>query len=125
MGSAKLRDPRRHQINAGERGELRYFCVASDYDGTFARDGPLQPTTVETLKRVHASGRKLVLTTGRTIDSLLRAFPEMKIFDLVATENGALLYNPTTDERRALDRATWHTKIRRETNYQHGYERRN
>jgi len=81
---------------------LRYFCVASDYDGTLAHDGQVQPTTIAALKRVRASGRKLVLTTGRTIDSLLSAFPEMKVFDLVVAENGALLYNPATAERRAL-----------------------
>jgi hydroxymethylpyrimidine pyrophosphatase-like HAD family hydrolase len=81
---------------------LRYFCLASDYDGTLARDSHVEPSTVQALKRVSTSGRKLVLATGRTVDSLRNVFPETSLFDLVVAENGAVLYNPSTDERRAL-----------------------
>ena len=59
---------------------LRYFCLASDYDGTLAHDGQVRPRTIEALKRVSASGRKLVLATGRTVDSLLIVLPEVFAF---------------------------------------------
>jgi hydroxymethylpyrimidine pyrophosphatase-like HAD family hydrolase len=81
---------------------LRCFCLASDYDGTLAHDGQVLPTTIEALKRVSASGRKVVLATGRTVDSLLSVFPEVSLFDLVVAENGAVLYNPSTKTHRAL-----------------------
>ncbi len=81
---------------------MRYFCLASDYDGTLAHDGQVLSTTVEALKRVSASGRKVVLATGRTVASLLTVFPEVSLFDLVVAENGAVLYNPSTKTHRSL-----------------------
>jgi hydroxymethylpyrimidine pyrophosphatase-like HAD family hydrolase/energy-coupling factor transporter ATP-binding protein EcfA2 len=81
---------------------LRYFCLISDYDGTLAHDGLVTASTLEALKRVKASGRKLVLATGRELPELLRVFPETSLFDLAVVENGALLYNPATGEKRLL-----------------------
>jgi hydroxymethylpyrimidine pyrophosphatase-like HAD family hydrolase/energy-coupling factor transporter ATP-binding protein EcfA2 len=81
---------------------LRYFCLISDYDGTLAHDGQVTTSTLEALKRVKASGRKLVLATGRELPELLRVFPETSLFDLAVVENGALLYNPATGEKRLL-----------------------
>ena len=81
---------------------MRYFCLISDYDGTLAHDGQVTPSTLQALKRVKASGRKLVLATGRELPELLRIFPETSLFDLAVVENGALLYNPATSEKRLL-----------------------
>jgi len=81
---------------------MRYFCLTCDYDGTIARDGRVPPSTVEALKRVSASGRKLVLATGRELADLLAAFPDISLFDRVVAENGALLYRPVTREQRLL-----------------------
>jgi HAD superfamily hydrolase (TIGR01484 family) len=96
------------QVSAGDlKGNLnlRYFCLISDYDGTLARDGQVAPSTLEALKRVKASGRKLVLATGRELPDLLNVFPEIGLFDLAVVENGALLYNPATGEGRLLGEA--------------------
>ena len=81
---------------------MRYFCLACDYDGTIARDGHVSPSTVEALKRVSASGRKLVLATGRELPDLLRVFPEISIFDRVVVENGAVLYRPERKDYQVL-----------------------
>jgi hydroxymethylpyrimidine pyrophosphatase-like HAD family hydrolase len=81
---------------------LRYFCLITDYDGTLAHDGQVTASTLEALKRVKASGRKLVLATGRELPELLRVFPETSLFDLTVVENGALLYDPATGEKRLL-----------------------
>jgi hydroxymethylpyrimidine pyrophosphatase-like HAD family hydrolase len=43
-----------------------------------------------------------VLATGRELPDLLRVFPETSLFDLAVVENGALLYNPATGEKRLL-----------------------
>ncbi len=69
---------------------MRYFCLVSDYDGTLAHDGKVTASTLEALKRVTASGRKLMLATGRELPELLRVFPETSLFDLAVAENGAL-----------------------------------
>ena len=81
---------------------MRYFCLCCDYDGTIARDGQVAPTTVDALKRVSASGRKLVLATGRELPDLLRVFPDVTVFDSVVAENGALLYHPVSKDQKVL-----------------------
>jgi len=81
---------------------IRFRVVATDYDGTLAKDGRVDADTLETLVRVQASGRKVVLITGRELDSLRSVFPELDRFDLIVAENGALLYDPSTGEEKPL-----------------------
>jgi hydroxymethylpyrimidine pyrophosphatase-like HAD family hydrolase/GTPase SAR1 family protein len=81
---------------------MRYHVLATDYDGTIARDERVAPEVVEALKRLKASGRKLILVTGREIDQLKAIFPEHTLFDRVVAENGALIYRPDTMEERLL-----------------------
>jgi HAD superfamily hydrolase (TIGR01484 family) len=81
---------------------MRYLCLCCDYDGTIAHDGRVKSSTMDALKRVSASGRKLVLATGRELNDLLRVFPEVTIFDRVIAENGALLYRPASRDEKPL-----------------------
>jgi len=81
---------------------MRYLALATDYDGTIARDGIVSQTTLDALARLGASGRKLILVTGRELDDLLRVFPEYRRFDRIVAENGALLLNPATGATRLL-----------------------
>ena len=81
---------------------MRFVALAVDYDGTLAWRGKVAPKTVDALARLAATGRKLVLVTGRELDELLELFPEIEVFDRVVAENGALLYRPATRERKAL-----------------------
>src|SRR5262245_30324507 len=81
---------------------MRYLVLAADFDGTLASDGRVAATTVDALERFAATGRKLVLVTGRELDELLAIFPGVGVFDRVVAENGALLYRPETRERAAL-----------------------
>src|SRR5712692_1887292 len=55
--------------------DMRYMILACDYDGTIARDGIVDETTIEALESVRQSGRKLILVTGRELDGLLQIFP--------------------------------------------------
>ncbi|TMD28292.1 MAG: HAD family phosphatase, partial [Chloroflexi bacterium] len=73
---------------------MHYLALACDYDGTLARDGVVSPQTIDALERVGASGRKLILITGRLLEDLQMAFPRLDLFTYVVAENGALLYNP-------------------------------
>lgn len=54
---------------------MRYLALACDYDGTLAADGHVQEETVAALERLLASGRKLILVTGRQLEDLLSVFP--------------------------------------------------
>jgi hydroxymethylpyrimidine pyrophosphatase-like HAD family hydrolase len=81
---------------------MRYTAIALDYDGTIAHDGGVPPHVMDGLSRLRASGRKLLLVTGRELEELLGIFPGIGIFDRVVAENGALLYRPETGERKEL-----------------------
>src|SRR5919201_596629 len=81
---------------------MRYLALALDYDGTLATHGSVDRNTVAALERVVASGRKLLLVTGRELDDLLRVFPDIRLFERVVAENGALLYRPEIREQKVL-----------------------
>jgi len=81
---------------------VRYLALAADYDGTLASNGTVAPETIEALRRLAASGRKLILVTGRRVDDLIQVFPEVAIFDRVVAENGPLVYRPQSRETRVL-----------------------
>jgi len=81
---------------------MRYFALATDYDGTLATHGRVLPPTIEALQRLRASGRKLLMVTGRELDDLGRVFDRLDLFDMVVAENGALLYTPATKQEKVL-----------------------
>ena len=81
---------------------MHYLILAADYDGTLATDGKVSEKSLEGLKRLQKSGRKLILVTGRQLDELLQVFPEVNLFDCVVAENGAFLYFPSTCEEILL-----------------------
>jgi len=83
---------------------MPYLALATDYDGTLASRGTVEPDTLEALRRLAATGRKLILVTGRRVDDLVRVFPEVAIFDRVVAENGPLVYRPQTRETRMLSK---------------------
>jgi HAD superfamily hydrolase (TIGR01484 family) len=84
---------------------VRYQALICDYDGTIAHDGKVGPATIEALERLVASGRRLVLVTGRDLPGLERDFDRLDLFERVVVENGALLYDPVTLTERLLTEA--------------------
>ncbi|MDZ4848657.1 MAG: HAD-IIB family hydrolase [Pirellulaceae bacterium] len=84
---------------------MRYQVLATDYDGTLATNGVVALTTVEALKKLLATGRRLVLVTGRELDELQAIFPYLDLFDWVVAENGGLLYQPLSKEEHTLAKA--------------------
>lgn len=77
---------------------MRYHVLATDYDGTLAHDGCVSNETIEALKRFVASGRRLILVSGRELPALKSVFSELQLFHWVVAENGGLLYEPSTDK---------------------------
>lgn len=81
---------------------MRFQVFATDYDGTLATHGSVDGATCAGLDRLRASGRKLLLVTGRELPDLKRIFPPLGLFDRVVAENGALLYRPDADQEQLL-----------------------
>lgn len=75
---------------------MQYRAIATDFDGTLARDGHVDAETLEACDRLRASGRKLILVTGRELPDLEKTFPQLAMCDLIVAENGAMLYDPAT-----------------------------
>ena len=82
--------------------KLRWQAIAADYDGTVANEGRVAKDTLQMLQRVRESGRKIVLITGRELESLQSVFTQLDVFDLIVAENGALLYHPSTRDEKLL-----------------------
>ncbi|MES1209866.1 MAG: HAD-IIB family hydrolase [Pseudomonadota bacterium] len=81
---------------------MRYHALACDYDGTLASHGHIDDDTRAALDRLIATGRRLILVTGRRVDDLQTVCPDLSPFALVVAENGAVLYDPAARELRAL-----------------------
>ncbi|MBI1917666.1 MAG: HAD-IIB family hydrolase [Planctomycetes bacterium] len=81
---------------------MRYLALACDYDGTLALNGLVDEPTLAALERLLASGRKLILVTGRELPDLQTIFPHLNLFERVVAENGALLYRPGSREEKRL-----------------------
>ena len=81
---------------------MQYAALATDYDGTIAHDGVVNATTLDALTRARHAGITLVMVTGRELDDLMRVFPHVELFHRVVAENGALMYNPATQENCVL-----------------------
>src|SRR5215510_11519373 len=81
---------------------MRYHALACDYDGTLAHNGRVNDETVAALERLRASGRRLIMVTGRELDDLRQNFSQLDLFDRGVAENGALLYSPKERKERLL-----------------------
>jgi hydroxymethylpyrimidine pyrophosphatase-like HAD family hydrolase len=81
---------------------MDYLALATDYDGTIATHGVVDDATLDALRRLRAAGRKLLLVSGRELESLAATFAHFELFDLMVLENGALIYEPATKRERPL-----------------------
>ncbi len=81
---------------------MRIMAVAVDYDGTLAKDGTVRQNTLAAIERLIASGRRLILVTGRMLADLLEVFPQAELCSRIVAENGAILYRPNTRDQKLL-----------------------
>ncbi len=83
-------------------GHMPCRALATDFDGTLATHGEVYPATVAALQEFAASGRKLILVTGRELPDLQGRLPGLHLFDRVVAENGAVLFRPSTGQEKLL-----------------------
>ena len=81
---------------------MYFLALATDYDGTIACDSMVDDDTVAALQALKQTGRRLLLVTGRTMESLRAAFPNLKLFDRVVAENGAIVFDPATERETVI-----------------------
>lgn len=81
---------------------MHYTALACDFDGTLAHDGTVERPVIDALERCRASGRHILMVTGRELQELLTIFNRTDLFDYVVAENGATLYCPATRNERLL-----------------------
>lgn len=81
---------------------MQFQVLATDYDGTLARDGKVDFATLAALERFRGSGRHVFLVTGRVMDELKSVFSRFDLFDVVVAENGGVLYYPSKDATKLL-----------------------
>jgi hydroxymethylpyrimidine pyrophosphatase-like HAD family hydrolase len=81
---------------------MRYLALATDYDGTLTVNGGIAAEAVSALERLHLSGRKAILITGRMLDDLRAVCPYLHLFDYVVAENGGVVHAPSTRETTVL-----------------------
>src|SRR5689334_7719842 len=80
----------------------KYAALATDYDGTIAQHGDVTESTHAALRKWKDSGRKLIMVTGRELPDLQKVCLFTKLFDCIVAENGALLFWPTTGEKKVF-----------------------
>lgn len=81
---------------------MRFRVLACDYDRTIALDAAMGEPVRRSLREVIASGRSLILVTGRTMDELRAVFDEFGLFARVVVENGAIVHDPSSGQDRML-----------------------
>jgi hydroxymethylpyrimidine pyrophosphatase-like HAD family hydrolase len=81
---------------------MDYLALASDYDETLASHGRLDDATIAAIERCRASGRQVILVTGREIDDLARVCPRVDLFARIVAENGALMVDPARGRETVL-----------------------
>src|SRR5579872_7270467 len=84
---------------------MRFAALATDYDGTLAHEGVVSDRALEALKQFRSSGRRVILVTGRTLESIASVFPNLDLFDRIVAENGSTIYNPSAKTERILAEA--------------------
>ena len=58
---------------------MRYYAIATDYDGTLAHHGGVEISTIRRLEKVRETGRKLLLVTGRRLEELLERAANLRV----------------------------------------------
>lgn len=81
---------------------MPYRALATDYDGTLATHGSVDSATIEALTSFGASGRSLIMVTGRQLSDLKRVFNRLDLFQRVVAEDGAVLYDPSVNREVLL-----------------------
>jgi phosphoglycolate phosphatase (TIGR01487 family) len=68
--------------------------IACDLDGTLTDERHPSPETWDLLRRVQSKGFKIVLVTGRVLESFIGGGPYSDVCEAIVAENGAVVHFP-------------------------------
>ena len=85
---------------------MYFIAFATDYDDTIAEDGVVAEATLEALRELKQSGRKLLLVTGRQLPDLKNVLPEIALFNLIVPRMAAFL-SPLLHARKSCVRSSF------------------
>ena len=74
----------------------KFQMVATDYDETIAIKGKFIANAEQALLQAKEAGYLISIVTGRGFDNLLHVCPQVRMFDSIVAENGAILYFPSS-----------------------------
>lgn len=82
---------------------MKLRVIALDYDGTIATEGQLHPDVRDAIEKVRRRGLTVVLATGRILADLRELIGDLRLFDAIVAENGAVNIFPQSgrSSRRA------------------------
>ena len=75
---------------------MRFVVLALDYDGTLAEHGSLNEEVRTAIEEVRRHGLIVVLVTGRIIRDLQKHLDNLRLFDIVVGQNGAVILQPSS-----------------------------
>ncbi|QDT34767.1 HAD family hydrolase [Thalassoglobus polymorphus] len=74
---------------------MRLRVIATDYDGTVAKDGVLSPAVRAAIAKARKQGLLVVIVTGRILSELRSVAGSLDFVDGVVAENGAVVALPS------------------------------
>jgi hydroxymethylpyrimidine pyrophosphatase-like HAD family hydrolase len=84
---------------------LKLSVLAIDYDGTIARNGVMDTTVRRAIKEVREGGIVTILVTGRILSELRSVMGDLRLFDSIVAENGAVVAFPNAGRSAAIGHA--------------------
>jgi hydroxymethylpyrimidine pyrophosphatase-like HAD family hydrolase len=81
---------------------VKLSAFALDFDGTLTFNGRLPPNVADAIADARRRGLVMVMATGRRLDDLHACAGELKMFDAIVGENGAVLEFPARGRRAVL-----------------------
>lgn len=87
---------------------MQYLVFSTDFDGTLSHDGTVSVETLDALKRLADSGRKIVPVTGREMNSLKNTFPMLNYFHWIVAEDGGVIFDTSSGLEIVLGDPFWH-----------------
>ncbi len=73
---------------------MHLTILACDLDGTLAHHGEVAPETWAALRRAKRAGLKILLVTGRILDTFAPTGPYAELCEAIVAEDGAVVYFP-------------------------------
>jgi hypothetical protein len=84
---------------------VKFSALAVDYDGTAAEEGRIAPEVRTVIGTLRSQGITVVLVTGRIVADLRGLLGDLRLFNAIVAENGAVVLFPESGRTQVLGAA--------------------